>query len=1490
MKSHSTINMVRWVLTGFILMALLFSGVGSVSLVKAKAALPAAVLVGMHDDTNGNWVYNGSWSTYSGSGPYNYTLHYSVSPGNSAQIQFTGGRFILYYTEYSNRGVVDIYVDGKKEHSLNQYGTSLAWQSSWTSDTYESGTHTVQIVHVSGSLVDIDAIQIVDPDSIAPAAVMDLAAAMGTSTGTVELSWTAPGDDGSDGTSTSYHVRYGAAEITDQTGWENATEFVNTLEPSAAGSAESLTVTGLVPGQTYYFSVRAQDEEPNLGDYSNSPSAAAASPTPVGTGTYDDRDNDWQFTGTWSTYNSDGPYSRTLKLSEKVGNSTQITFSGRMFILTYTKYVNRGTVDVYVDGDKVDTINQYGSSLAWQSKWSSSTYPTGMHTVQFVHAGGSVVDIDAIQIVDPDSTAPAAIDNLVAAMGTSTGTVELSWTAPGDDGSDGTSTSYHVRYAAAEITDQTGWENATEFVNTLEPSAAGSAENLTVTGLVPGQIYYFAVRAEDEQTNLGELSNSPSADAKSPSPVSSGTYDDRNENWTYTGTWGTYDGAGPYSSTLTYSETPGGSAQLTFSGVSFTLTFTEYKNRGVVDIYVDGARVYTLNQYSSTLAWQSTWTSDTYLDGVHTIDFVHVSGSVVDIDAIEIVDPDSTAPTAITTLAAVTGTSSGTVDLSWTAPGDDGTVGTASSYQVRYAIGSAINSYLDWNNAAVYNNNLAPKAAGSPENLEVTGLVAGTTYYFSVRAVDDIGNMGGLSNSPSASAQVLLNDDFATPTVISSIPYQVILDVGLATSEATDPAITACNSDEGLKTVWFSYTPTASGMLDLDTFGSGYDTIMAVWTGTAGNLTHIACNDNTDGTINSHVMVYVQTGTTYYIEVALWVRAPAPSFENTLIFNADFTQMSLLPVGVHDDGDPNITYTGTWGTYAGSGPFNNTLHLSEVMGRELQFSFIGRLFTLTYTGYANRGVVDIYVDGNKVYTLNQYNKALVWQKTWTSDVYDYGGHIVKIVHVSGAVADVDAISIVEPDVTAPHGITNLSATTGTSNGAVNLSWTASGDDGSTGTASAYQVRFALTEITTESDWNNADEFVNTLVPKIVGSAETLTVTGLVPGQTYYFAVRAEDEQTNLGSISNSPSAASKSPAPILPGLYDDTVDDWDYTGSWSTYNASGPYKSTLHISEVAGNSAQITFDGQMFILTYTKYANRGMLDVYVDGTKVDTINQYGSSLAWQSTWTSAAYPAGVHTVNFVHLSGSVVDIDAIQIVDPDSTAPAAITNLAAVTGTTVGSVDLSWTAPGDDGTDGTASSYQVRFAVAVITNQTDWDNATAVTSGVPTPLVAGSSQSMTVSGLEFGETYYFAVRARDEMNNQADLSNSPSADAKCPTPVGAGTYDDADANWIYDGTWGTYSGSGPADNSLHYSELVGGSAMLAFHGTQFILTYTGYINRGVVEIYVDGDWVYTLDQYSTALNWQSTWASDTFDLGDHTVEIVHVNGALVDVDAIQIIE
>jgi len=105
---------------------------------------------------------------------------------------------------------------------------------------------------------------------------------------------------------------------------------------------------------------------------------------------------------------------------------------------------------------------------------------------------------------------------------------------------------------------------------------------------------------------------------------------------------------------------------------------------------------------------------------------------------------------------------------------------------------------------------------------------------------------------------------------------------------------------------------------------------------------------------------------------------------------------------------------------------------------------------------------------------------------------------------------------------------------------------------------------------------------------------------------------------------------------------------------------------------------------------------------------------------------------------------------------PDSVAPSAISDLG-VSDLTDTTVTLSWTATGDDGAIGTASSYDIRYSTSVI-DAGNWASAAQV-SGEPVPGAAGSSESMVISGLSAETTYYFAMKVTDDAANESGLSN-----------------------------------------------------------------------------------------------------------------------------------
>ncbi|MEW6067757.1 MAG: fibronectin type III domain-containing protein [Nitrospirota bacterium] len=169
------------------------------------------------------------------------------------------------------------------------------------------------------------------------------------------------------------------------------------------------------------------------------------------------------------------------------------------------------------------------------------------------------------------------------------------------------------------------------------------------------------------------------------------------------------------------------------------------------------------------------------------------------------------------------------------------------------------------------------------------------------------------------------------------------------------------------------------------------------------------------------------------------------------------------------------------------------------------------------------------------------------------------------------------------------------------------------------------------------------------------------------------------------------------------------------------------------------------------------------------------------------------------------------------IVSSDSTPPSAITNLSTTGVVGSNSVQLTWTATGDDGGIGQASSYDVRYSKSPITTDGQFSSATQAT-GEPAPATAGTTEYFTVTGLESNTTYYFSIKSSDEALNTSELSTtSPNGKTgllsgwnmvSCPLQPSPNTAsavfgDDAGLNWMH--YWySTWTGTGDPGSAGYY--------------------------------------------------------------------------------------
>jgi len=84
---------------------------------------------------------------------------------------------------------------------------------------------------------------------------------------------------------------------------------------------------------------------------------------------------------------------------------------------------------------------------------------------------------------------------------------------------------------------------------------------------------------------------------------------------------------------------------------------------------------------------------------------------------------------------------------------------------------------------------------------------------------------------------------------------------------------------------------------------------------------------------------------------------------------------------------------------------------------------------------------------------------------------------------------------------------------------VTLRWTTPGDDSLSGTAAQFDLRYSTSAITA-ANFSSATRWTSMPAPAAPGTQQSVTVTGLSPNTTYYFAIKTADEVPNWAGISN----------------------------------------------------------------------------------------------------------------------------------------------------------------------------------------------------------------------------------------------------------------------------------------------------------------------------------------------------------------------------------
>lgn len=150
---------------------------------------------------------------------------------------------------------------------------------------------------------------------------------------------------------------------------------------------------------------------------------------------------------------------------------------------------------------------------------------------------------------------------------------------------------------------------------------------------------------------------------------------------------------------------------------------------------------------------------------------------------------------------------------------------------------------------------------------DVTG---GTTYYFQMGGgtdfVDTENGAFWITLVFDAAEPVgPANDNFADAQVVAGTSGTVTGTNVNATLEVGEPA---AYRGGGAHTIWYQWTAPSAAEMAFDTIGTGFDTVLDVFTGSSvGALTRIAGDDDSGGSLTSKITFTPVSGTTYHFRV-----------------------------------------------------------------------------------------------------------------------------------------------------------------------------------------------------------------------------------------------------------------------------------------------------------------------------------------------------------------------------------------------------------------------------------------------------------------------------------------------------------------------------------------------------------------------------------------------------------------------------------------------
>ncbi|NOK33634.1 hypothetical protein HMI49_10530 [Corallococcus exercitus] len=644
-----------------------------------------------------------------------------------------------------------------------------------------AGHGTTHLVASAQGFQDVNSADVQVVDDVAPAKP-ELAQTGATETG-LTVQWTGVGDDGMQGPLASQELRYSTSAITTDAAFNAATP-VTVGAPVPPGTVQSATLSGLGAGKTYHVALKATDAHGN-----------SARSDDLAVSTADPQVTQLAFTTQPSNGNA-GSALAAVKVSLLDARGDVVPTATTVVTLTLTGQPGFTAVQMPAEagvatfsGLRVDTAGTFTfTATAGALTKDSQSFTVGAGAAAKLVLAALPASVSAGASNDVTVSVMDAFGNRLTDYA---GTVHFTSSdaqamlpadavfAPADQGQKTLSGLVFKTVGTQSLTaTDTVTPALTATVDTdVLASTAASLEVVASAGpFGAGQSLSYELVARDAYGNVAKdyastvTFSSTDAQAVLPGAYTFTLLDEGRHTFNVE-----LRTAGDQDVTVEDVADPSLTATHTYSIVPASvdhLAFVSAPTTGSVRQELADIQVAARDAYGNTVTGASAdvqlalaggtfaqgLPTRTTVDGVATFSGLSINDEGTyqlqasaddfqDITSSDLVISDTEAPAAATGFSA-TAVDGASIRLDWQAPGDDGVLGTAARYELRYATSSITDATFD--SATLVTGVGAPQTAGTAESFTVTGLTEGTTYHFALKTFDGADNGSALATASTA--------------------------------------------------------------------------------------------------------------------------------------------------------------------------------------------------------------------------------------------------------------------------------------------------------------------------------------------------------------------------------------------------------------------------------------------------------------------------------------------------------------------------------------------------------------------------------------------------------------------------------------------------------------------------------------------------------------------------------------------------------------------